>query len=186
MVTQDYIVFVFQGILLYYAFFSGMFLAFIYMKNGKTKTGGMVLKSRLSLKGTGQRTDEEIGRSKFNPMIGLGDHERRDEALYDDFETAKAREKRLAQEARVQAKNVALGKKVKDPAATKAAKGREALYYRVTCKDNGRGMPHDDIPNMFVRGLMCLPFPVNLQVETFACSCFLLCSNFFLFFLTCN
>ncbi|XP_015160341.1 DNA topoisomerase 6 subunit B-like isoform X3 [Solanum tuberosum] len=155
----------------------------------KTKTGGMVLKSRLSLKGTGQRTEknvlirftrrtyimpsvpletkyhpsdvdillikrlitetskhsfavflqhefvavscrtfnrEEIGRSKFNPMIGLGDHERRDEALYIGFETAKAREKRLAKEARVleiQAKNVALGKNVKDPAATKTAKG---------------------------------------------------------------
>lgn len=37
-------------------------------------------------------TIEEIGRSKFNSMIGLADHERRDEALYDDFETAKARE----------------------------------------------------------------------------------------------
>ncbi|KAH0657914.1 hypothetical protein KY289_026662 [Solanum tuberosum] len=79
---------------------------------------------------------EEIGRSNFNPMIGLGDHERRDEALYIGFETAKAREKRLAKEARVleiQEKNVALGKNVKDSAATKAAKGREALYYRVTC-----------------------------------------------------
>nr|XP_016496554.1 PREDICTED: DNA topoisomerase 6 subunit B-like [Nicotiana tabacum] len=89
-------------------------------------------------------------------MIGLADHERRDEALYDDFETAKAREKRLAKEARlleVQAKNAALGKKGKDPVATKAAKGREASYYRVTCKDNGRGMPHDDIPNMFGRVL---------------------------------
>ncbi|KAH0665210.1 hypothetical protein KY285_026416 [Solanum tuberosum] len=162
----------------------------------KTKTGGMVLKSRLSLKGTGQRTEknvlirftrrtdimpsvpletkyhpfdvdillikrlitetskhsfavflqhefvavscrtftrEEIGRSKFNPMIGLGDHECRVEALYTGFETSK---KRLAKEARVleiQEKNVALGKNVKDPAATKAAKGREALYYRVTC-----------------------------------------------------
>lgn len=101
-------------------------------------------------------TIEEIGKSKFNSMIGLADHERRDEALYDDFETAKAREKRLAKEARlleVQAKNAALGKKGKDPVATKAAKGREASYYRVTCKDNGRGMPHDDIPNMFGRVL---------------------------------
>lgn len=35
---------------------------------------------------------EEIGRSKFNSLIGLADHERRDEALYDDFESAKARE----------------------------------------------------------------------------------------------
>ncbi|XP_015161050.1 DNA topoisomerase 6 subunit B-like isoform X2 [Solanum tuberosum] len=56
-------------------------------------------------------TIEEIGRCKFNSMIGLADHERRDEALYDDFETSKARE------------------------------------------DNGRGMPHDDILNMFRRVL---------------------------------
>ncbi|WMV37572.1 hypothetical protein MTR67_030957, partial [Solanum verrucosum] len=34
-------------------------------------------------------TIEEIGRSKFNSMIGLADHERRYEARYDDFETAK-------------------------------------------------------------------------------------------------
>jgi DNA topoisomerase VI B subunit len=102
-------------------------------------------------------TIEEIGRSKFNSMIGLVDRERVDEALYDDFETVKAREKRLAKEARIQenqAKNLALGKKVKDPTTTKAIKGRgEASFYRVTCKDNGRGMPHDDIPNMFGRVL---------------------------------
>ncbi|XP_051118431.1 DNA topoisomerase 6 subunit B isoform X2 [Andrographis paniculata] len=89
-------------------------------------------------------------------MIGLAHHERVDEALYDDFETAKAREKRLAKEARlqeIQAKNAALGKKGKAPAAAKPVKSREASYYRVTCKDNGRGMPHDDIPNMFGRVL---------------------------------
>lgn len=40
-------------------------------------------------------SSEEIGRSKFNSMIGLAHHERVDEALYDDFETAKAREVRL-------------------------------------------------------------------------------------------
>ncbi|KAH0695500.1 hypothetical protein KY285_022597 [Solanum tuberosum] len=58
-------------------------------------------------------TIEEVGRSKFNSMIGLADHERRYEASYDDFETAKARKKNLAKEARVleiQARNVALGK----------------------------------------------------------------------------
>ncbi|CAL5357958.1 unnamed protein product [Camellia sinensis] len=102
-------------------------------------------------------TIEEIVRSKFNSMIGLVDRERIDEELYDDFETAKAREKRLAKEARnleIQAKNASLGKKVKDPAAPKAIRGRgEASFYRVTCKDNGRGMPHDDIPNMFGRVL---------------------------------
>ncbi|KAA8549565.1 hypothetical protein F0562_001417 [Nyssa sinensis] len=98
-------------------------------------------------------TIEEIGRSKFNSMIGLVDRERIDEELYDDFETAKAREKRLAKEARyqeIQAKNAALGKKVKEQPAPKAIKGRgEASFFRVTCKDNGRGMPHDDIPTMF-------------------------------------
>ncbi|KAL6341262.1 hypothetical protein AAG906_032380 [Vitis piasezkii] len=102
-------------------------------------------------------TIEEIGKSKFNSMIGLVDRERIDEELYDDFETAKAREKRLAKEARtqeLQAKNAALGKKVKEPQASKGMKGRgEASFYRVTCKDNGRGMPHDDIPNMFGRVL---------------------------------
>ncbi|KAK2985671.1 hypothetical protein RJ640_026355 [Escallonia rubra] len=102
-------------------------------------------------------TIEEIGKSKFNSMIGLIDRERIDEALYDDFETVKAREKRLAKEARVQeiqAKNAALGKKVKEQVAIKAIKGRgEASFYRVTCKDNGKGMPHDDIPNMFGRVL---------------------------------
>ncbi|KAJ1377062.1 Ribosomal protein S13-like, H2TH [Sesbania bispinosa] len=101
-------------------------------------------------------TIEEIIKSKFNSMIGLVDRERVDAALYDDYETEKAREKRLAKEARaqeIQAKNAALGKKVKDTPASKGIKGRgEASFYRVTCKDNGKGMPHDDIPNMFGRG----------------------------------
>ncbi|TVU11126.1 hypothetical protein EJB05_44692 [Eragrostis curvula] len=101
-------------------------------------------------------TIEEITKSKFNTMIGLVDRERVDEALYDDFESDKAREKRLAKEARfqeTQAKNAALGKKVKE-APTVRAKGRgEASFFRVTCKDNGRGMPHDDIPNMLGRVL---------------------------------
>ncbi|CAH9094688.1 unnamed protein product [Cuscuta europaea] len=101
-------------------------------------------------------TIEEVGRSKFNTLIGLADHQRVDAELYDDYETAKAREKRLAKEARiqeVQAKSAASGKKIKEATAAKANKSREASYYRVTCKDNGKGMPHDDIPNMFGRVL---------------------------------
>lgn len=35
---------------------------------------------------------EEIGKSKFNSMIGLVDRERVDAALYDDYETEKSRE----------------------------------------------------------------------------------------------
>ncbi|KAJ7561257.1 hypothetical protein O6H91_03G020500 [Diphasiastrum complanatum] len=90
-------------------------------------------------------------------MIGLLDRERLDEELYGDYETEKAREKRLAKEAREQekqAKAAAAGKKVKDSNAVKLGKGRgEALFYKVTCKDNGRGMPNDDIPNMLGRVL---------------------------------
>ncbi|XP_050371531.1 DNA topoisomerase 6 subunit B [Argentina anserina] len=102
-------------------------------------------------------TIEDIEKSKFNSMIGLVDRDRVDEELYDDHETAKAREKRLAKEAQaqeLQEKNASLGKKIKEPAAPKAMKGRGgAAFYRVTCRDNGRGMPHDDIPNMFGRVL---------------------------------
>lgn len=34
---------------------------------------------------------KEIGKTKFNSMIGLVDRERVDEELYDDYESAKAR-----------------------------------------------------------------------------------------------
>lgn len=47
-------------------------------------------------------------------------------------------QKRLAKEARtqeIQAKNAALGKKIKDPTSAKGIKGRgEASFYRVACK----------------------------------------------------
>ncbi|KAJ4755073.1 DNA topoisomerase 6 subunit B [Rhynchospora pubera] len=100
---------------------------------------------------------EEINKSKFNTMIGLVDRERVDRELYDDFESEKAREKRLAKEAKVQeiqVKNVAFGKKVKESATVNKTKGRsETAYFKVICKDNGKGMPHDDIPNMLGRVL---------------------------------
>ncbi|KAG0464467.1 hypothetical protein HPP92_020108 [Vanilla planifolia] len=103
-------------------------------------------------------TIEEINKAQFNTMIGLVDRQRVDEELYGDFESSKAREKRLAKEARIleiQAKNVALGKKAKElPSTTKGPKTRgETSFFKVTCKDNGRGMPHDDIPNMLGRVL---------------------------------
>nr|CAB3453005.1 unnamed protein product [Digitaria exilis] len=82
-------------------------------------------------------TIEEITKSKFNTMIGLVDRERVDEALYDDFESEKAREKRLAKEARfqeTQAKNAALGKKVKEAPAVRGKGRGEAAFFKVTCK----------------------------------------------------
>ncbi|KAI5081155.1 hypothetical protein GOP47_0004338 [Adiantum capillus-veneris] len=101
-------------------------------------------------------TIEEISRSKFNNLIGLIDRERIDAELYDDYETEKAREKRLAKEAKEQekqAKIAASGKKVKE-IAKKVSKSRgESSLFKVSCKDNGRGMSHDDIPNMLGRVL---------------------------------
>lgn len=102
-------------------------------------------------------TIEEISQSKLNTLMGVQDRERIDAELYGDFESAKAREKRLVKEAQIQekqAKSVALGKKVKETSVGKGGKGRgDSTFFRVTCKDNGKGMPHDDIPNMFGRVL---------------------------------
>ena len=34
-----------------------------------------------------------------------------------------------------------------------ASRRTESLFYRVTVRDNGSGMPHEDVPNMFGRVL---------------------------------
>uniref|UniRef100_A0A3Q7IUK0 Uncharacterized protein n=1 Tax=Solanum lycopersicum TaxID=4081 RepID=A0A3Q7IUK0_SOLLC len=75
-----------------------MFLTFTYMKKEKTKTGDMVLKSRLSFKRTEKRTGWMFSRSN---IVAMSQHKRID---------------------------------------------------HIERHDNGRGMPHDDIPNMFVQG----------------------------------
>ncbi|GBG80562.1 hypothetical protein CBR_g31022 [Chara braunii] len=104
-----------------------------------------------------QVTIEEISKSTLNALIGLGDHERVDEKLYGDYETEKEKERRLAREIKEQerqAKLLAAGKKIKEAATPRGGKGRgDVSFYRVTCKDNGRGMPHDEIPNMLGRVL---------------------------------
>ncbi|KAL4569865.1 hypothetical protein LXL04_025509 [Taraxacum kok-saghyz] len=46
-------------------------------------------------------------------------------------------------------KNSALGIKVEERTAAKPMKG--GSFYRVTCTDNGRGIPHDAIPDIFGR-----------------------------------
>ncbi|KAH9303068.1 hypothetical protein KI387_014651, partial [Taxus chinensis] len=83
-------------------------------------------------------TLEEISKGEFNTMIGLIDRERVDAELYDDFESVKAREKRLAKEAREQeklSKSISLGKKLKEMPSAKGVKARgETSFFRVTCK----------------------------------------------------
>ncbi|BBN02322.1 DNA topoisomerase VI subunit B [Marchantia polymorpha subsp. ruderalis] len=100
-------------------------------------------------------TIEEYTKAKADEVFGIKTLERKDEKLYDDYETEKAREKRLAKEAKdqeKQAKALAAGKKV-NPSDAKLVKGRDTPVFKVTCKDNGKGMPHDDIPNMLGRVL---------------------------------
>lgn len=111
-------------------------------------------------------TIEEISKSRLNRLRGLDNHERIDEALYADFETDDARKKRLAKEARERERLEKLAAKKGEAVAAAAAEQsqrkaaaegakerRGVLFYKVTVKDNGSGMPHTDIPNMLGRVL---------------------------------
>jgi DNA topoisomerase-6 subunit B len=105
---------------------------------------------------------EEISQKRLNTLRGIANHERKDEALYQDYETETERAKRLAKEAKeferlekqaakkgeslsvVEAKKKELLSKHK---AAQAGKG-EKVFFRVTVRDNGCGMSHEDIPKM--------------------------------------
>lgn len=95
---------------------------------------------------------EEVSVSQYENLIGLRAHVRLDDELYADFESDKAKAKRLAQEAKKATKTAAA-------AAGKGARGgggkREQMkcFFKITVKDNGKGMQHEDIPNMLGRVL---------------------------------
>eukprot|EP00898_Chlorokybus_atmophyticus_P006071 jgi/Chlat1/6465/Chrsp45S05966 len=118
-------------------------------------------------------TIEEITKQNFNKLIGLVHRERVDAKLYHDYETEKEREKRVAKETKEREKLAKAANGISsiptaetsgadittkaEQQSTKPAPGRprltEGVYYRVTCKDNGMGMAHGDIPNMLGRVL---------------------------------
>lgn len=110
-------------------------------------------------------TIDELSRAGLNRIRGVEQHERLDEELYHDFETQEAKKKRLAKQVKDQERQEKLvakkgeaaaaldAKKRADPAGKKDATVRGHLFYRVTVKDNGSGMPHKDIPNMLGRVL---------------------------------
>ncbi|KAG2493640.1 hypothetical protein HYH03_008157 [Edaphochlamys debaryana] len=112
-------------------------------------------------------TIEEVSKARLNRIRGVEHHDRLDEQLYQDFESEEAKKKRLAKEAKDKEKLQKLidkhgegaapveAERKKMAAAAKAAGGamRGNLFYRVTVKDNGAGMPHRDIPNMLGRVL---------------------------------
>ncbi|KAL4339854.1 hypothetical protein GQ457_08G002010 [Hibiscus cannabinus] len=147
-------------------------------------------------------TIEEIIKSKFDSMIGLVDRERIDEALHDDYETAKAREVSApsnmhslfvlnfliehVESQEIQAKNAALGEKVKEPAVSKGAKGRgEASFYRVTCKDNGRGMPQDVMTSQTCLDEVQLTYDIKFLIGSNLTAFYIVDNSFHLHFNSC-
>lgn len=109
---------------------------------------------------------KEVSQKNLNEVRGVSNRERVDEELYQDFETEAERKKRVAKEAKEHDKlakahaktgesTTALDAKVKDMEAKRASsatKGKK-IFYTVTVKDNGMGMPHGDIPDLLGRVL---------------------------------
>eukprot|EP00889_Picochlorum_renovo_P003283 jgi/Picre1/30313/NNA_005677.t1 len=106
-------------------------------------------------------TVEEISQATLNTMRGVSNVDRVDEALYQDFETDQEKTKRLAKEQKDmermlkaaekkgESEHVVEAKKKELLAKQKQAHARnEKMFYKVTVRDNGMGMNHDDIPNM--------------------------------------
>ncbi|GIL73715.1 hypothetical protein Vretimale_5397 [Volvox reticuliferus] len=113
-------------------------------------------------------TIEEVSKARLNRIRGVEEHGRLDEQLYQDFEREDERKKRLAKEAKDKERlqklidkhgegTAAVEAKKKELAANAGGKPgggmRGNLFYKVTVKDNGAGMPHRDIPNMLGRVL---------------------------------
>ena len=114
-----------------------------------------------------QVTLEEISLERFQKLYGIEASERVDTELYKDQETAKEKKKREAKEKRERIKSKKEAEKMhkktgedvnailkRKEAGKKAAATRsKRVFYRLTCSDNGSGMPSDDIPNMLGRVL---------------------------------
>ncbi|CAK0734996.1 hypothetical protein CVIRNUC_000513 [Coccomyxa viridis] len=109
---------------------------------------------------------DEISQNRLNRIRGIQNLDRLDESLYQDFESDEARKKRLAKEAKeVEKLRKASEKKGEAPEAAAAAKREleikrasaaskgSKVFYKVTVKDNGIGMPHKDIPSLLGRVL---------------------------------
>jgi DNA topoisomerase VI B subunit len=95
-------------------------------------------------------TVEEVSVSQYERLIGLKAHVRLDDELYADFESEKAKAKRLAQEAR---KAKAAEKSGKRGGGGGGKREQAKCFYKITVQDNGKGMNHEDIPNMLGRVL---------------------------------
>ena len=110
-------------------------------------------------------TVEQISQEDLNKQQGLGVHERVDEKLYKKADSPKKKLSKAATAAAAAAAATAAATASADAGAgtdaatTKkvggaGAAGRDKTsFYRITCTDNGAGMKHEKIPDMFGRVL---------------------------------
>jgi hypothetical protein len=93
---------------------------------------------------------------------GVEQHNRTDHSLYADYESEKDKQKRQEKEKKQQEKSGGENSK-KGSSTSSTPKKREDMFYRVTVKDNGCGMSHDDIPNMLGRVLCGTKYQVQME-----------------------
>lgn len=114
-------------------------------------------------------TITRISPASFRKLVGAGARERVDESLYKDVETPKERKSREAKEKREEKKR-AKGEQASEQDAPSSqplsqqattlvsgGKGKrdrsKSETFRITVRDNGTGMAHEDVPNMMGRVL---------------------------------
>ncbi len=94
-----------------------------------------------------------ITKEKFRKLVGANARERIDESLYKDVESAKERKAREAKERREAKKREKSGLSQEVAPTTTKRSGGGVETFRITVRDNGTGMAHDDVPNMMGRVL---------------------------------
>ena len=103
-------------------------------------------------------TLEELDKAALNKLIGVVTHSRLDASLYTDEKKDKKEKMKAAKSSAKTGEGVSAaegatgGAGSASAAKEKPAKG-ESLYYRVTVRDNGCGMKHENIPDMLGRVL---------------------------------
>ena len=103
-------------------------------------------------------TLEELDKAALNKLIGVVTHSRLDASLYTDEKKDKKEKMKAAKSSAKTGEGVSAaegatgGAGSASAAKEKPARG-ESLYYRVTVRDNGCGMKHENIPDMLGRVL---------------------------------
>ena len=99
----------------------------------------------------------EVANEEYERMVGLDSRGRVNEALYRDHESDEARRKREDKEKKELDKarkkggeeEVQKQREKMAKAAKKAKQRAQRSFFTVVVRDNGEGMPHDEIPRMF-------------------------------------